>query len=79
MGGATHIPLKASDGDPFGGAGAGDAHKVAAADVAGKQWRSNLWWDDGYHCCDVTKGVVCIVKVLTGSFDPFYGFMCADD
>lgn len=37
VGGATHVPLEASYGDPCGGGGAGNAHKVAAADVAGKQ------------------------------------------
>lgn len=39
----THIPFESSDGYSRGRASAGDAHKVAAADVAGKEWRSNLW------------------------------------
>lgn len=62
VGRATHIPLKASDGEPFGGASAGDAHKVAAADVAGEQRCSNLWSDEGYYCYDVTKCVACFGK-----------------
>lgn len=37
VGGATHVPLEASNGDPCGSGGAGNAYKVAAADVAGKQ------------------------------------------
>lgn len=82
VGGATHIPLKASDGESFGGASAGDAHKVAAPDVAGKQWRSDLWWGDGCYHYDVAKHVVCIVReklfYWMWSFDHFYGFMCGD-